>query len=241
MTASAPENTKAEHPAPERHLHHRVGWLRAAVLGANDGIVSTSSLMIGVAAAGTDTFHIALAGVAGLVAGAMSMASGEFVSVSSQSDTEKAELAREAYELENYPEREHAELRDIYVERGLDKDLADQVARQLMREDALGVHAREELGLSETMSARPIQAALTSALSFSLGAGIPLLALLFVPSTALIAAISIVSLLLLAVLGALSAYAGGAPVLRAMLRVTVWGALAMVITALIGSLFGTAT
>lgn len=227
-----------DHPPPERHFAHRVGWLRAAVLGANDGIVSTASLMIGVASAGSDAFHIMLAGVAGLVAGAMSMASGEFVSVSSQSDTERAELEREAFELENYPEREHAELRDIYMERGLDRDLADQVADQLMRHDALSTHAREELGLSETLSARPIQAALISALSFSLGAAVPLGVIFFVPSTALIAAISVVSLALLAALGALGALVGGAPVLRAAVRVTFWGALAMAITALVGTLFG---
>lgn len=231
-------NPATPEPAPERHFSHRVGWLRAAVLGANDGIVSTASLMIGVATAGSDPKHILLAGVAGLVAGSMSMASGEFVSVSSQSDVEQAELVREAYELENFPDREHAELRDIYVDRGLDEDLAHKVARQLMHHDALGVHAREELGFNEKTSARPIQAALTSALSFSLGAAIPLATILVVPSTALIATISIVTLVLLGALGALGAYFGGAPIWRATFRVTFWGALAMIVTASVGVLFG---
>ena len=223
----------------ERHLVERIGWLRAAVLGANDGIVSTASLIVGVAAGSAGRNEILLTGIAGLVAGAMSMAAGEYVSVSSQSDTELADLAREREELATDVEREHAELAGIYVQRGLEPGLAREVARQLMAKDALGAHAREELGISEATTARPIQAALTSAATFTVGAALPLLMVLLSPANLLVPVVATASLGFLAMLGAIGAHAGGAGVARATLRVTFWGALAMALTAGIGALFGT--
>lgn len=225
----------------ERHRAHRIGWLRAAVLGANDGIVSTASLIVGVAAANAPRSGILITGIAGLVAGAMSMAAGEYVSVSSQADTESADLARERHELATDREHEHAELAEIYVKRGLDPVLAMEVAKQLMEKDALGAHARDELGITEELSARPVQAALASAATFAVGAAMPLLVVTIVPQEDLVAAVSASSLAFLAVLGALAARAGGAPVLKPTARVALWGALAMVITALVGSLFGAMT
>jgi len=227
------------HRHTESHLVSRIGWLRAAVLGANDGIVSTASLIVGVAAASAATSDVLIAGVAGLVAGAMSMAAGEYVSVSSQSDTEAADLARERAEQSTQPIFEREELARIYVKRGLDPELAHQVAEQLMAKDALGAHARDELGISEVTTARPIQAALTSALSFAVGAAMPLAMVLLMPPSALVAGVSIGSLVFLALLGAIGARAGGANVGRATLRVTFWGALAMALTAGIGAVFGT--
>jgi VIT1/CCC1 family predicted Fe2+/Mn2+ transporter len=224
---------------PESHLVSRIGWLRAAVLGANDGIVSTASLIVGVAAAAAAQSDVLIAGIAGLVAGAMSMAAGEYVSVSSQADTERADLARERNELSKDIAAEHAELANIYVKRGLEPDLARQVADQLMTKDAMGAHARDELGISEITTARPIQAALTSAATFSVGAAMPLLAVLVSPTGYLVPIVSAASLIFLAVLGAIGARAGGANVLRATARVTFWGALAMALTAGIGALFGT--
>ncbi len=222
----------------EFHFTHRVGWLRAAVLGANDGIVSTASLIVGVAAAESSRSSVLVAGLAGLVAGAMSMAAGEYVSVSSQADTEHADLDRERGELAAEGENEHAELAAIYVARGLDTDLANQVAKQLMAKDALGAHARDELGISDTLSARPVQAAFASAGTFAVGAALPLLLVLFVPRYALVWTVSGSSLLFLALLGALAARAGGSPVWRSVARVTFWGALAMALTAGVGALFG---
>jgi VIT1/CCC1 family predicted Fe2+/Mn2+ transporter len=222
----------------EFHLTHRVGWLRAAVLGANDGLLSTASLIVGVAAAEASRSSVLVAGAAGLVAGAMSMAAGEYVSVSSQSDTERADLERERVELATDSEHELAELASIYVERGLDQGVADQVARQLMEKDALGAHARDELGISETFSARPVQAALASAATFAAGAAMPLLVVLAVPHNWIAWTVSGSSMIFLAILGALSAYAGGAPVLRSIVRVTFWGALAMALTAGVGALVG---
>ncbi|MFA5988020.1 MAG: VIT family protein [Sphingomonas sp.] len=222
----------------ERHLVARIGWLRAAVLGANDGIVSTASLIVGVAAAGQDRGAILLTGIAGLVAGAMSMAAGEFVSVSSQADSEKADRARETAELATQPEFERAELAGIYEQRGLTKALAAQVAEQLMAHDALGAHLRDELGMYETLAARPVQAAFASAASFAAGAVVPVLFVLLFKGAALAQAVSAGSLVLLAGLGALSAQAGGAPVLRGAARVAFWGAAAMGATALIGRLVG---
>ncbi len=227
------------HTHPELHLVSRVGWLRAAVLGANDGIVSTASLIVGVAAASAGTPEILVAGVAGLVAGAMSMAAGEYVSVSSQSDTERADLARERAELATQPEFEREELAQIYVARGVELDLARQVADQLTARDALGAHARDELGISEITAARPIQAALTSAATFAVGAAMPLSMVLLMSRETLVVSVSVASLLFLALLGAIGARAGGANVMRATLRVTFWGALAMALTAGIGALFGT--
>ena len=224
----------------ERHRTQRIGWLRAAVLGANDGIVSTASLVLGVAAAGASSQTILVAGVAGLVAGAMSMAAGEYVSVSSQSDTEHADLARETKELADNPEHEHAELAAIYVKRGLDAALASRVASQLMRHDAIGAHARDELGISDTWTARPVQAALASAGTFAVGAALPLLIVLLFPVSALMGAVSGSSLVFLALLGSLAARAGGASVTTAAVRVTFWGALAMALTAGVGALFGVA-
>jgi VIT1/CCC1 family predicted Fe2+/Mn2+ transporter len=224
---------------PERHYTQRIGWLRAAVLGANDGIVSTASLVVGVAAAETGRSGIMVAGVAGLVAGAMSMAAGEYVSVSSQSDTERADLVRERRELAESPEYELRELQGIYAARGLDPELALHVARQLTEHDALTAHAREELGISAITAARPVQAALASAASFAVGAALPLITAALVRTSAIIPAVALTSLLLLAVLGALAAHAGGAGRLRGALRVTFWGVLAMVLTALVGRLFGT--
>ena len=223
----------------ERHRTEHIGWLRAAVLGANDGIVSTASLVLGVAAAHATRSNVMIAGVAGLVAGAMSMAAGEYVSVHSQADTEQADLERERKELKADDKGEHKELAAIYVARGLDASLASQVAQQLMAHDALGAHARDELGISETLSARPIQAALASAASFAVGAAMPLLVTAIVPEASLIYLVSGTSLLFLAVLGALAARVGGASVVASAIRVTFWGALAMAITAGIGALFGT--
>lgn len=223
----------------ERHRSERVGWLRAAVLGANDGIVSTASLVVGVAAAGIPRGDILLAGIAGLVAGAMSMAAGEYVSVSSQADAEQADLARERQELAADDRSERAELAAIYVSRGLDPALAKQVAEQLMAHDAIGAHARDELGISEIQRARPVQAALASAGTFSIGAALPLLTAVLAPVSGLAAVVTGMSLLFLAVLGWLAARAGGARSLLGALRVTFWGALAMAITYGVGALFGT--
>ncbi len=222
----------------EPHRIHRTGWLRAAVLGANDGIVSTASLVLGVAAAGASSQNIVIAGVAGLVAGAMSMAAGEYISVSSQADTERADLDRERYELAADPEREHAEMTAMYVARGLEHDLASVVTTRLMAHDALGAHSREELGLTDTVAARPVQAALASACTFSVGALLPLLIVGAVPRPMIMWAVSGSTLLFLAMLGSLAAQAGGASVMRGAARVTLWGALAMAVTAGIGGLVG---
>ena len=226
------------HQHSESHLISRIGWLRAAVLGANDGIISTASLIVGVAAAAATTHDVLIAGVAGLVAGAMSMAAGEYVSVSSQSDTEQADLAREAAELRDSPAFELEELAAIYVKRGLDETLARQVAQQLMAKDALAAHARDELGISDFTTARPIQAALASAASFTVGALMPLLMVLVAPAGLLTPVVSAASLAFLAALGAIAGQAGGADIWRAAGRVTVWGALALALTAGIGKLFG---
>ena len=223
---------------PESHLVARIGWLRAAVLGANDGIVSTASLIVGVAAAAAARNDVLIAGVAGLVAGAMSMAAGEYVSVSSQSDSEKADLSRERTELRANPEFELDELAEIYAKRGVEPTLARQVAAQLMAKDALTAHAHDELGISEITTARPVQAALTSAATFSAGAAMPLLMVVLSPATMLVPIVSAASLAFLALLGAIGAKAGGASVLRATVRVSFWGALAMALTAGIGRLFG---
>lgn len=222
----------------ERHRTGRISWLRASVLGANDGIVSTASLVLGVAAAHGTHDSVLVAGAAGLVAGSMSMAAGEYVSVHSQADTEKAELERERKELKADSQGEHEELAAIYVGRGLDKQLARTVAEQLMAHDALGAHARDELGITETLSARPIQAAFASAASFAVGAALPLLVVAVSPPPTLIAIVSATSLAFLALLGALAARTGGAGVLVGAVRVTFWGALAMAITAGVGVLFG---
>ena len=227
-------------PHFEKHRTHRIGWLRAAVLGANDGIVSTASLVLGVAAAGASPKSILIAGVAGLVAGSMSMAAGEYVSVSSQADTERADLDRERKELAAQPKQEHKEMTAIYVGRGLDAGLASNVATQLMAHDALGAHARDELGISDTSAARPVQAAMASAITFSIGALLPLLIALSVPVSTLMWVVSGSSLVFLALLGALAARAGGASVMTAAVRVTFWGALAMALTAGVGALFGVA-
>jgi len=220
------------------HRTDRIGWLRAAVLGANDGIVSTASLLVGVAAANAGRAEVLVAGTAGLVAGAMSMAAGEYVSVKSQAETEEADLARERRELRGDPEAEHVELADIYVKRGLEPALARTVADQLMVHDALGAHARDELGISEVVAARPIQAAVASAASFAVGAILPLAASMVAPAPLLMPAVVAASLVFLAVLGALAARTGGAPILAGAARVTFWGALAMVVTAGVGRLFG---
>lgn len=222
----------------ERHRTDRIGWLRAAVLGANDGIVSTSSLIVGVAAAGAGHAGILVSGVAALVAGAMSMAAGEYVSVHSQADTENADLSREQAELDKDPAAERRELAAIYVARGLEADLAQQVAEQLMAHDALGAHARDELGISEAISARPVQAALASAASFAVGALLPLAVTALAPEAVLIPLVSGTSLAFLALLGAVAARVGGASALTGAWRVTFWGALAMAITAGVGALFG---
>ncbi len=222
----------------EIHRSHRVGWLRAAVLGANDGIVSTASLIIGVAAASTAHEGILLAGAAGLVAGAMSMAAGEYVSVSSQSDTENADLALEKISLEQDPEFEKEELAEIYERRGLESALAMQVAEQLMAHDALGAHARDEIGISESVSAQPVQAAFSSAGTFTVGAALPLVVAWVVPSDQLISAVAVSSLVFLALLGGIAAHAGGASITVGAIRVTFWGALAMALTAGVGQLFG---
>jgi VIT1/CCC1 family predicted Fe2+/Mn2+ transporter len=223
----------------ERHRTGRVGWLRAAVLGANDGILSTSSLVLGVAAAHATHGNVMVAGVAGLVAGSMSMAAGEYVSVHSQADTEQADLRLERAELKADNKGEHKELAAIYIARGLDPSLAQQVAEQLMARDALGAHARDELGLSETLRARPVQAALASAGSFAVGAAMPLLVTAMAPMVGLIPVVSGTSLVFLALLGGFAAHAGGAGVTMGAIRVTFWGALAMAVTAAVGSLFGT--
>jgi vacuolar iron transporter family protein len=224
----------------EAHLMHRIGWLRAAVLGANDGIVSTASLIVGVAAAAESREAILLAGTAGLVAGAMSMAAGEYISVSSQADTETADLARERKELATQPEFELRELAGIYEARGLSEDLAAAVARELTEHDALGSHARDELGINEVATARPVQAALTSAATFAVGAALPLVSILVAPGGAAIPTVAVAALLCLAALGMIGARAGGADPWRGALRVTFWGALAMAATAAIGTLFGVA-
>lgn len=224
----------------EYHRNSRVGWLRAAVLGANDGIVSTASLLVGVAAANVGRGELLVAGVAGLVAGAMSMAAGEYVSVSSQADTEQADLTREWAELKAQPENEHKELAAIYVKRGLTPAVANQAAEQLMEHDALGAHARDELGINALTKANPVQAALTSALTFSFGASLPLAAALLAPPSVLVPIVAATSLVVLTGLGALAARAGGAPVFRASSRVVFWGALAMALTAGVGTLFGVA-
>jgi vacuolar iron transporter family protein len=222
----------------ERHRSDRVGWLRAAVLGANDGLVSTASLVVGVAAAGTPRTQVIIAGIAGLVAGAMSMAAGEYVSVSSQADTEEADLALERYELANEDTSERAELASIYVARGLEPALARQVADQLMAHDALGAHARDELGLFDLQRARPVQAAVASAATFFVGGTMPLLVILLAPATMLAATVTGTSLACLGVLGWLAARAGGAPAALGALRVAFWGALAMALTYGVGALFG---
>ncbi|HVJ33336.1 MAG TPA: VIT family protein [Terriglobia bacterium] len=224
---------------PESHLVSRIGWMRAAVLGANDGIISTASLIVGVSAAATTQHEVLIAGVAGLVGGAMSMAAGEYVSVSSQSDTEGADLARERRELRDNPVLELDELAEIYVKRGVDQALARQVAQQLMAKDALSAHAHDELGISEITAARPVQAALTSAVTFSVGAAMPLLMVVVSPAGALIPVVACASLGFLALLGAIGAQAGGANICRATARVTFWGALAFGVTAGIGKIFGT--
>jgi VIT1/CCC1 family predicted Fe2+/Mn2+ transporter len=221
------------------HRTHRVGWLRAAVLGANDGIVSTSSLLVGVAAAGSSHEAIMLAGVAGLFAGALSMAAGEYVSVHSQADTEKADIELERQHLADDPEFELRELAGIYQERGLERDLSFEVARQLMAHDALGAHARDELGISDVMAAKPLQAAVFSAISFAVGAALPLSVTIFAEGAAIFTLVSISSLIFLAVLGAVAARAGGAGMLKGAVRVLFWGAAAMAVTALVGRLFGT--
>ena len=223
----------------ENHLVTRIGWLRAAVLGANDGIVSTASLIVGVASASAKPGDILIAGVAGLVAGAMSMAAGEYVSVSSQADTERADLARERKELSEDVDLEREELAQIYVARGVDHELALKVSEQLMAKDALAAHAREELGISEITTARPVEAALTSAATFSIGAALPLLMVVVSPAHLLVPLVSGASLVFLGLLGAIGAKAGGADIMRATLRVTFWGALAMALTAGVGALFGT--
>jgi len=222
----------------EHHRTHRTGWLRAAVLGANDGIVSTASLVLGVAAAGADTKAILVAGVAGLVAGSMSMAAGEYVSVSSQADTERADLARERQELLADPVQEHAELTGIYVKRGLDQALAAQVATQFMQHDALAAHGRDELGISDTLAAQPLQAAIASAGTFAVGAVLPLVMVFVLPPSLQTVGLAGSSLLFLALLGYIAARTGGAPPLASVLRVSFWGALAMALTAGVGMLFG---
>lgn len=229
---------KTEHRMPEKHYIHRSGWLRATVLGANDGILSMAGLIVGVAAANSSHENILLVGVAGLVAGAMSMAAGEYVSVSSQSDTEQADLARERMEHKNNIEHEREELAQIYVNRGLDLKLAEQVSEQLMAHDAIGAHARDELGISETMSARPIQAGLSSAASFTVGASLPLSIVILVPHNLIIPTTVVSSLLCLTLLGLLSAHTGRSGLWKGVLRITFWGALAMGVTAGIGALFG---
>ncbi len=227
-------------PHREYHLVERIGWLRAAVLGANDGIISTASLIVGVAAAATSSKEILVAGIAGMIAGSMSMAAGEYVSVSSQADTERADLARESQELADSPEFETKELAQIYVDRGLKPALAREVAVQLMAKDALGAHARDELGISEAISAKPIQAALTSAATFATGAALPIVAAILAPRHLLVPIVSCASLVFLALLGAIGAKVGGAGIFKPTLRVAFWGAFAMAVTAGIGALIGKA-
>jgi VIT1/CCC1 family predicted Fe2+/Mn2+ transporter len=222
----------------ETHRTHRIGWLRAAVLGANDGIISTASLVVGVAASHAPRHSVLIAGIAGLVAGAMSMATGEYVSVSSQADTENADLEREREELRTDLPAEKKELAAIYMGRGLTPELADQVAEQLMAHDALGAHARDELGISEVLNARPVQAAMASAATFAVGAALPLLVVLITPEAKIAWIVSLTALLFLAALGAIAASVGGSGILKASLRVTFWGALALLLTAVVGSLFG---
>lgn len=224
----------------ERHKNQRIGWLRAAVLGANDGIVSTASLILGVAAAGVTSHNILITGVAGLVAGSMSMAAGEYVSVSSQSDTEKADIEKERLELTSQPDHELAELAAIYMSRGLNADTAKTVAVQLMAHDALGAHTRDELGISDTSAAQPVQAAIASAATFAVGAALPLLVVFVSPQPMLSVAVAVSSLVFLAALGSLAARAGGSSVMTAAMRVTFWGALAMALTYVVGALFGVA-
>ena len=224
----------------ETHVVDRIGWLRAAVLGANDGLISTASLMVGIASAATSPNEVIVAGVAGLVAGAMSMAAGEYVSVSSQADTEQADIARERHELAHQPEFERDELTRIYVDRGVEEGLARQVAEQLMQKDALGAHARDELGITATAAARPVEAALTSAATFAVGAMLPVATALILPSRLTAIGIPLVTLVCLAVLGALGARLGGAAIVRPTLRVAFWGALAMATTAAIGTVIGRA-
>ncbi len=224
----------------ERHKNQRIGWLRAAVLGANDGIVSTASLILGVAAAGVTSHNILITGVAGLVAGSMSMAAGEYVSVSSQSDTEKADIEKERLELTSQPDHELAELAAIYMSRGLNADTAKTVAVQLMAHDALGAHTRDELGISDTSAAQPVQAAIASAATFAVGAALPLLVVFVSPQPMLSVAVAVSSLVFLAALGSLAARAGGSSVMTAAMRVTFWGALAMALTYVVGTLFGVA-
>ncbi len=228
------------HAHTERHATTRIGWLRAAVMDANDGIVSTASLIVGVAAADAARSSVLVAGMASLFAGAMSMAAGEFVSVSSQADTEKADLSRERRELSEQPDFEKEELAHIYETRGVNRETALAVADQMMAHDALSAHARDELGISEAMAARPLQAALASALTFTAGAAAPLLVVPFASMQSLIASVAVISLCCLAILGALGARAGGAPFLPSVIRVSFWGALAMVVTALVGQVFGAA-
>jgi vacuolar iron transporter family protein len=223
----------------ELHRSSRIGWLRAAVLGANDGIVSTASLVVGVAAAEANLQQVLVAGVAGLVAGALSMAAGEYVSVSSQADTEQADITREKGELATQPQAEEDELTGIYVRRGLEPELARTVARELMTKDAVGAHARDELGLTEELAARPLQAALASAATFAVGAAVPILTVLLAPANRVSFVVSIVSLICLVALGAIAARAGGAPAAKGAARVAFWGALAMALTAAVGRLFGT--
>jgi VIT1/CCC1 family predicted Fe2+/Mn2+ transporter len=227
------------HHRSEKHFNGRIGWLRAAVLGANDGIISTACLLLGVASANLARHDLLLTGIAALVAGAMSMAAGEYVSVSSQADTEKAELDRERQELMEQPVAEERELASIYVARGVSPDVAKQVAQQLMEHDALSAHARDELGIHEASAARPVEAAITSAVTFSLGAALPLLTALLTPTAWIVPALGATSLLFLIGLGILGAKAGGAPLLPAALRVGFWGALAMIVTSVIGKIFGT--
>lgn len=229
------------HGHPERHASSRIGWLRAAVLGANDGIVSTASLIVGVAASDASRSSVLVAGVAALLAGAMSMAAGEYVSVSSQADSERADLARESIELQRQPDVEEEELARIYQSRGVDRETAKSVAAQMMKADALAAHARDELGLSEVHAARPLQAAFASAGMFTAGALAPLAVVPLAPAPWLIAAVAIISLACLAALGAIGARLGGAPALPSVLRVTFWGMLAMAVTAGVGRLLGTAT
>lgn len=222
----------------EVHMVHRIGWLRAAVLGANDGLVSTASLVVGVAAAGSGRPEILIAGLAGLAAGAMSMAAGEYVSVSSQTDAEQADLARERTELATMPEAELEELTQIYVSRGLDENLARQVAIQLTEKDALGAHARDELGISETVTARPVQAAIVSALTFAVGAIVPLIVAWLAPASQITLTVAASAIVALMLLGALGASAGGAAMVKGAARVTFWGAMAMAVTAGVGMIFG---
>ncbi len=224
----------------ESHRIHTIGWLRAAVLGANDGIISTASLVVGVAASNASRHSVLVAGVAGLVAGAMAMATGEYVSVSSQADTESADLERERRELETDIEGEHKELSAIYVERGLKPELADEVATQLMAHDALGAHAREELGIFEILNANPVQAAIASAATFTVGAALPLIIVLVSPAAKMGWIVSLASLFFLSILGGVAAFVGGSNIWKSAGRVTFWGALAMLLTAIVGSLFGVA-